>query len=59
VYEKASLKKTWWLVRHAAGMLEMKSDEIAKVIKSFSINNLKSNYIQFNLNLLGCFNFNC
>jgi len=31
VYEKASIRKIWWLVRHSAGMLGMKSDQLAKV----------------------------
>lgn len=35
VYEKASLKKMWWLVRHSAGLLGMKSDDLAKVNKIF------------------------
>lgn len=32
VYEKASIRKMWWLVRHSAGMLGLKSDELAKVM---------------------------
>jgi hypothetical protein len=32
IYEKASIRKMWWLVRHSAGMLGLKSDELAKVI---------------------------
>lgn len=32
VYEKASLKKMWWLVRHSAGLLGMKSDDLAKSV---------------------------
>ena len=31
IYEKASMRKMWWLVRHSAGMLSMKADELAKV----------------------------
>lgn len=33
VYEKSSIRKMWWLVRHSAGMLGMTSDELAKVSK--------------------------
>lgn len=56
VYEKASLKKMWWLVRHSAGMLGMKSDELAKVIlKRFLLNQFNKNYPLFK----GCVNFNC
>ena len=31
VYEKASIRKIWWLVRHSAGMLGLYSDELSKV----------------------------
>lgn len=31
VYEKASVRKMWWLVRHSAGMLGLKLEELAKV----------------------------
>ena len=31
VYEKASTRKMWWLVRHSAGMLGLKTEELAKV----------------------------
>ncbi len=30
LYEKASIRKSWWLVRHTAGMLSMKHDDLAK-----------------------------
>jgi hypothetical protein len=35
VYEKANIRKIWWLVRHSAGMLGMKSDQLAKVLLFF------------------------
>jgi phosphorylase kinase alpha/beta subunit len=31
VYDKASIRKMWWLVRHSAGMLGLRSEELAKV----------------------------
>jgi hypothetical protein len=31
LHEKASQKKSWWLVRHTAGMLEMRHSDLAKV----------------------------
>lgn len=39
----------WWLVRHSAGMLGMKSDELAKVIlKRFLLNQFNKNYPLYN-----------
>lgn len=35
LYEKASIRKLWWLIRHSAGMLGLKIDESAKVIFKF------------------------
>ncbi|CAF0780748.1 unnamed protein product [Brachionus calyciflorus] len=32
VYEKASIRKMWWLVRHSAGMLDLTSDELPKAV---------------------------
>ena len=32
LYEKASSRKLWWLVRHTAGMLEMRTEELEKSI---------------------------
>lgn len=31
IYEKASIRKMWWLVRHSAGMLSMNPEELGKV----------------------------
>ena len=32
LYEKASSRKMWWLVRHTAGMLSMRPDDLEKSI---------------------------
>jgi phosphorylase kinase alpha/beta subunit len=32
VYEKACMRKMWWLVRHSSGMINMKSDELSKAV---------------------------
>ncbi len=32
LYQKASKKKIWWLVRHTAGMLGMKGDQLAVAV---------------------------
>ena len=48
-YEKASKCKIWWLVRHSAGMLGMRFDELAQVKDDFKTKYLldKKNFIKF------------
>lgn len=37
LYEKACHSKKWWLVRHAAGMLERKSEDLATAVSDLLV----------------------
>lgn len=37
LFEKASRRKIWWLVRHSAGMLDMRHDELAQAVLSIIV----------------------
>ena len=59
IYEKASMRKMWWLVRHSAGMLSMKADELAKVNNLILFKRIDFNfYLNWNF-IKGCLVTNC